>query len=238
MADGNGMGTSFPDSYLNIFYRFGLNITKWFWGNRILFLISAVLVSVLFAKTGLDWLWLQLSSKYDIVQQLFIGAALIGIPVPILSPVVAFFVAKKKQNRKMQITALAMGQSVILSIIISTFFKIFTGRVAPEPFKQIGSKDFSQDFRFGFLEGHGIWDTIVEGWPSGHTMAAFAMVTSLIIFYADRRWLKALCLVYAIYIGLGVSTTIHWLSDAIAGGLIGIAIGLTVGECFIAVESN
>ena len=222
----------------NIFYRFGSNITKWLWSTKILFLISAVLVSVLFILTGLDWFWLQLSHEYSIVQYLFIGAALIGIPVSVLAPVVTFIVAKKKQSRKMQISALAMGQSVILSIIISTFFKIFIGRVAPEPFKDIGSKDFSREFRFGFFEGNGIWDTIIEGWPSGHTMAAFAMVISLIIFYADKRWLKAICLVYAIYVGIGVSTTIHWLSDAIAGGLIGIAIGLTVGNCFIEVESN
>ena len=64
------------------------------------------------------------------------------------------------------------------------------------------------------------------------------MVMSLIIIYADKRWLKAIGLVYAIYICIGVSTTIHWLSDAVAGGLIGIAIGLTVGKCFIEVESN
>lgn len=97
-------------------------------------------------------------------------------------PVVIFVVGKKKQSRKMQISALAMGQSVILSIIISTFFKIFIWRVAPEPFKEIGSIDFSREFRLGFFEGNGIWDSIIEEWPSGHAMAAFAMVISLIIF--------------------------------------------------------
>ena len=74
-----------------------------------MFLISAILVSVLFTLTGLDWLWLQLSHEYSIVQHLFIGAALIGIPVPILVPAITFIVAKKKQIRKMQISALAMG---------------------------------------------------------------------------------------------------------------------------------
>jgi uncharacterized protein YcfJ len=39
-------------------------------------------------------------------------------------------------------------------------------------------------------------------------------------------------LVYALYIGLGVSMTIHWCSDFVAGTILGSVIGVVVGRCF------
>jgi membrane-associated phospholipid phosphatase len=120
-----------------------------------------------------------------------------------------------------------MVQAAIIALIISTIYKAFTGRVPPEPFTSPGEVDFSLDFRFGLLNGG-----ILEGWPSGHTMIAFAMAVALRLFLPERRWIGLFCLVYAGYVGLGVSATIHWFSDAVAGGLIGVAIGLTVGKAF------
>jgi membrane-associated phospholipid phosphatase len=38
---------------------------------------------------------------------------------------------------------------------------------------------------------------------------------------------------YALYIGLGVSMTIHWFSDFAAGAIIGSAIGAVVGKSFL-----
>ena len=37
---------------------------------------------------------------------------------------------------------------------------------------------------------------------------------------------------YALYIGIGVSMTIHWFSDFAAGAFIGTAIGAVVGKSF------
>jgi hypothetical protein len=39
-------------------------------------------------------------------------------------------------------------------------------------------------------------------------------------------------LLYALYIGVGVSMTIHWFSDFVAGAIIGTVIGFTVGNVF------
>lgn len=36
---------------------------------------------------------------------------------------------------------------------------------------------------------------------------------------------KVWAIAYAVYIGLGVSVTVHWLSDAVTGALIGYMIG-------------
>lgn len=87
--------------------------------------------------------------------------------------------------------------------------------------------DYSGDFRFGLLRGG-----IYEGWPSSHTATAFAMATTLMELYPENTTIKYCGWVYASLIGLGVSTNIHWFSDAVAGALIGYAIGTVVGNDF------
>jgi hypothetical protein len=39
-------------------------------------------------------------------------------------------------------------------------------------------------------------------------------------------------LLYAFYVGLAVSVTIHWASEFVAGALIGAVIGMSVGRSF------
>jgi len=39
-------------------------------------------------------------------------------------------------------------------------------------------------------------------------------------------------MLYALYIGVGVSMTIHWFSDFVAGAIVGAVIGITVGNAF------
>jgi membrane-associated phospholipid phosphatase len=39
-------------------------------------------------------------------------------------------------------------------------------------------------------------------------------------------------ILYAFYVGIGVSLTIHWFSDFVAGAIIGSVVGAVVGKCF------
>jgi membrane-associated phospholipid phosphatase len=88
-------------------------------------------------------------------------------------------------------------------------------------------QNYSTDFKFGFFE-RGIFD----GWPSGHATAAFALAFLLIKLFPENKLIKYVSLSYAVFIAFGVSISIHWLSDAIAGALIGITIGLAIGGSF------
>jgi hypothetical protein len=38
---------------------------------------------------------------------------------------------------------------------------------------------------------------------------------------------------YALYVGTGVSMTIHWFSDVAAGAIIGTLIGVVIGRRFL-----
>jgi membrane-associated phospholipid phosphatase len=83
-------------------------------------------------------------------------------------------------------------------------------------------------FQFGFLRGG-----VFSGWPSSHTTIAFAMAVTLFQLFPKQRWLGYVAITYAFYIGLGVSMTIHWFSDFLAGAIIGMAIGTVVGKTFL-----
>jgi len=87
--------------------------------------------------------------------------------------------------------------------------------------------DTSHGFQIGFLKGGVFW-----GWPSSHTTVTFAMAVCLIMFHPKNRMVVFLVLLYAFYIGLGVSVTIHWFSEFVAGAIIGSVIGAAVGRSF------
>jgi membrane-associated phospholipid phosphatase len=105
------------------------------------------------------------------------------------------------------------------------FHPAVTGRVHPS---HGVSADISHIFQFGFLRGGVFW-----GWPSSHTTIAFAMAVTLFQLFPKQRWLGYVVITYAFYIGIGVSMTIHWFSDFLAGAIIGTAIGAVVGKTFL-----
>ena len=122
----------------------------------------------------------------------------------------------------------------MLGYFISCGYKAFTGSIPP-PFRGFrisatsdGSLiDTSHGFQFGFLKGGVFW-----GWPSSHTTVTFAMTVCLITLYPKNKMLVFFALLYALYIGLGVSVTIHWFSEFVAGAIIGSVIGTVVGRSF------
>lgn len=120
--------------------------------------------------------------------------------------------------------AWALGQAALIGYLVSSFYKALTGRIPPPSTAVL---DVSRQFNFGFLREGIFW-----GWPSSHTTVAFAMAFALIALYPKNKIVKSLSLIYALYIGIGVSFDIHWFSEFIAGAIIGAVIGLTVGKSF------
>jgi membrane-associated phospholipid phosphatase len=58
------------------------------------------------------------------------------------------------------------------------------------------------------------------------------MAAAVLTLFPKQRWLGCVAIAYALYIGIGVSMTIHWFSDFTAGAIIGTAIGAVVGKSF------
>lgn len=216
-----------------LFHRFLSNLAKSVWGYRLVLHAVAVVVTYLLVMWGIDGTLHRASLNMPHLQYFLFPAVPLGGLVPLIAPVALYIAGRKRNNERMKNTAFALGQAVIVANVIVSFYKAVTGRPPPpEMFDGTLIADMSRQFRFGFMNGG-----IFHGWPSGHTTTAFAMALVLIKLYPRDPRMRYLPLAYALYIGFGVSTNIHWFSDFVAGIFIGTAVGLAVGGSF-AMRSN
>lgn len=205
------------------FYKFGNNMVGSFKYNYGLNYLVAGGGSLVLMGTNVDWNWYQFSIQNNKrVYNIGYSAVYAGWIVPFAVPLSTYLYGSIEKDYKLQVTGLALGQAALDGWLISTTMKVFTGRVPPTKLKD--GDDIRGDFRFGFMQGGAN-----NGWPSSHTTAAFAMATTLAELYPDNLTVKICAFTYASFIGIGVSTNIHWFSDAFAGALIGYAIGKSVG---------
>ena len=63
------------------------------------------------------------------------------------------------------------------------------------------------------------------------------MAVTIFKLFPKERWLGYAAIAYALYIGVGVSMTIHWFSDFLAGAIIGSVIGVVVGKSFLRTQT-
>ena len=224
-----------------LFYQFGKNLKdSFFKGPNLIYYLLAVLCTYIIVTSDFDWTYFNFFADTNLSHVLF-SAAVVGGFGAIIIPIIVLLIGKVRKSVKLLNTGFALGQAALIGFLITTFIKIFTGRVPPPlnhlngtiidltPLSHITSPllDISRDFQFGLFRGGIFW-----GWPSSHTAIAVAMAFTLLTLYAKNKTVKTLAIIYALYIGFGVSITIHWFSDFVAGALIGLAIGTVVGQAF------
>jgi membrane-associated phospholipid phosphatase len=214
------------------FYKFEKNIVGSYKYNYGLNYLVAVAGTFSLVGSNIDWNWYRFSIQNNrMIYNIGYPSVYAGWIVPFAVPFGLYIYGRAEKNADIQITGLALGQAAIDGWLISTTMKVFTGRVPPT--KLNDADDIRGDFRFGFLKGGAN-----NGWPSSHTTVAFAAATTLAELYPDNTTLKVCSFTYASLIGIGVSTNIHWFSDAFAGALIGYAIGKTVGYNYRQLMNN
>jgi membrane-associated phospholipid phosphatase len=217
-----------------LFNNIGWNVLHSFTYNYGLNFIGAGLGSWAVIGSGLDWKWNRLAYNNDWMPMIGGNANYVGYVVPALTPLTLYFTGLFKKDEKLQITGMALTQSLMLTMLIQTPFKIATGRTWPgivdgwdSPYSKRSDRtdDYSGEFNWFDLDA-------VGGWPSGHTANAFSAAATIAQIYHDNTLLKAAVYTYASLIGLGMSVYDHWASDVMAGALIGFAIGTTVGKSY------
>jgi len=186
-------------------------------------LIIAITLTFILVTSGFDWLYFA-STRGPILRSWMFPAVPIGGLLPIALPLILLTLGSISRSAKTTLTAWAVGQAELIGALVAAAYKAITGRAHPSA---VG-EDMSHIFQFGFLRGGVFWS-----WPSSHTTIAFAMAVTLFWLYPKQRWLGYVAITYALYIGLGVSMTIHWFSDFSAGAIIGTAIGTVVGKSFL-----
>jgi membrane-associated phospholipid phosphatase len=207
------------------------NLIGCFKGRRLIWHVIAILLTGVLVLSGFDWHYF-LATRNPTLRAWMFPAVVIGGLLPLTLPLFLLVVGGIIGNARTILTGWAVGQTALLGSLISSTYKAFTGRVHPAEAHSIGP-DYSDIFQFGFLRGGVFW-----GWPSSHATIAFAMAVTVFWLCPKQRWLGWVAILYAFYVGLGVSMTIHWFSDFAAGAIIGSVIGTVVGKCFLKKTSN
>jgi membrane-associated phospholipid phosphatase len=221
--DGGG-----PVPFSLVFYKFGWNALHSFTFNYGQNFIISGLGTYAMIKTGVDWEWNRLAYNNQALAYAGMPAGIIGALLPIGLPLGFYLYGRRAENYDYQIAGLALGQAAMLALGITSTIKVFTGRRPPGILdRDPDLLDYSGDWAFGFMRRGAF-----NGWPSSHTAVAFAMAAALTELYPESWGLKIGAYSYAAFIGVGMSFMAHWLSDSIAGALIGYGVGKSVGAGF------
>jgi membrane-associated phospholipid phosphatase len=221
----------------NMFHNIGRNTLNAITYNYGLNFIGAVGATYLFIETGWDWEWRTMPHRSAWLANSGRPGLYIGYIIPAVAPVITYITGRSLKNEKLQITGLALAQSVLLTIMIQSPLKMITGRALPGIVTDI---DHTRSSRTSDFSGEFDWFNMnpIGGWPSSHAASAFAAAATVTELYRDSLVLKIISYSYAAIIGFGVTLNVHWASDALAGALIGYAIGKTVGRDFNGLLDN
>jgi membrane-associated phospholipid phosphatase len=214
-----------------VFHDMGRNLAGAVAYNYGINFAGAGLGTWVFIETGIDWNWRNIVYDQRWLSNCGRPGLFVGYIVPGLTPVVVYAAGRFMDDKKLLIAGLALTQSLLLTLAIQTPLKMITGRATPGLLDGLGyTRDQSTDDfsgRFDWFNAN-----FIAGWPSGHTANAFAAAATISELYKDHIWLKVGAYTYAALIGFGVTLDVHWASEALAGALMGYAIGKTVGKSF------
>jgi hypothetical protein len=226
-------GPSFCQSspYPGAFDNLGTNLAESFTGQNLALHAGAVASTYGIVQAGWDYDVHHYFRENPSVGTLGSPSAAIGALAPILTAGSLWAYGKSKDQPEVVVAGSAVAQAVGITFTYHELLKAFTGRPAPQGVPESEMEDHSRTFRFGFLRGGLFW-----GWPSGHLSTNTAAVVSLSAFYSDSKPISVAKYAWVGYMFYGVVShnggSMHWLSDAVAGTLMGYAIGRTVGDGF------
>lgn len=182
------------------------------WNKIVVFLIvvSAIIISFYF---DISILKLISSVKTEFMQKFFLGVDFLGSNVLVILFLTAMFLWKKQKRKKI----FALWFAFLLSMLTSFIIKILIRR--PRPFQQ------------GLIPLTNILEKSVQSFwdfslPSFHAMLVFCALPLLSKEFPKLKYLwigfASLVALSRIYFGF------HFLSDVIAGGVIGYLIGIAL----------
>src|SRR6266852_3356557 len=180
------------------------NVIGCFKGQMIIRHIIAIVLTFTLVVSGFDWRYF-LSTRAPDLRSWMFPAVRIGGLLPIALPLLLLALGTLTQSGKTSLAGWAIGQAELIGALVAAAYKAITGRAHPS--HSVGT-DLTHIFQFGLLPGG-----VFCGWPSSHTTIAFAMAVTIFTLFPKQRWVGYVAIAYALYVGIGVSMTIHWFSD-------------------------
>jgi len=207
------------------------NVAGSFAGMNILLHSSACVATWAIASCDIDYEIHRFFSQRSEVDSFTGPSVWLGYSVPVALGGALFAYGEADRNDEAIAAGYAVLQASLLSELYVSLLKAVTGRPNPDSKAYPDMRIASRMFRFGFLRGG-----IHYGWPSGHLAVNTAAITCLWSFYPRSVALKIVGGFYLAYLAIGVTahegSSMHWFSDVVAGTLVGLAIGPTVGKSF------
>ena len=254
-AKGDGHRLPFPLQIMReFFFTLPRNFAGCFKGWNIAWQLMAIGLGVVLVTSGFDWSYFSATRSPQLLAWM-LPTTYLGIWVPLTLPPSLLLAGLVLKRAAVIRTGAALAQTALIGFALTELYKAVTGRPHPPSHMVFVGSQASHVFHFGILPG---WDfspypvteadnshvfhfgilrsDIVSGWPSGHTGIAFGMAATLLVLFPQKRWLGVAALLYAFYIGMGVSMTIHWFADCASGAIFGTIIGTTVARSFAAME--
>jgi membrane-associated phospholipid phosphatase len=156
--------------------------------------------------------------------QFFVWLTYIVKPLTPLASVIAAVVAARSVARGSMTPAesalLRLSCAVLVAGVLTFELKEVFGRTWPETWIDHNPSYFGNG-TYGFFPFHG--GRGYASFPSGHTTAISALAGAVWFLWPQWRW-GGVALVLAVAIGL-LGSNYHWLSDIIAGTIVGGATG-------------
>jgi membrane-associated phospholipid phosphatase len=111
-------------------------------------------------------------------------------------------------------TALVFAWAEVWALATEFVFKQIFGRAWPDP---TYLRDHLDGFRL--LHASDAW----TAFPSGHALSTFALAAAC--WHSTPRWRVPMLIIATSITGAMVACNYHWLSDVIAGGILGWSVG-------------
>jgi membrane-associated phospholipid phosphatase len=216
--------------------RLGANLGSIYGWPNVLFQLSAAAVTppLMLAADEPVQVYFQV---HDPLGGAFVtGALTVGGGMPIVVPAALYLTGLAAGESELASAGSAAIQAVVVQFVAVNALKWLSDRAGPFPNGDPKRRRFTSglfrdslradDFDFNPFDLHG-----GLRWPSGHTASNVALVSALYGFYPDQLWIALVGYPYALAVGIGmVEGDYHWLSDVVAGALIGHIIGWVIGK--------
>jgi len=211
--------------------RLGCNLADAATGPNLLFYAAAVLTTMELSASGADHR-VRVVFEEDLGSR-GLGDAMVvaGFIGPPATGVLLYGLGLAGRSRELAGGGAAALQAMTLTFATTVLAKALTGR----PYPQHGGDPRSPD-RLRHPEWAREWNgpALRDGaWPSGHTAVATSLAAALTAYHVEARWVPLLTYPAAAAVAVGMlSGAHHWLSDVVAGALVGHAMGWSIGADF------
>lgn len=214
-----------------IFDNLGGNIYDSFIGPLGLLHLAAIPSTYALSQYGTDYRVQKYFEEHDRLGALYEPAAYIGYLLPVVVAGPLYLHGRIAGDNETLGAGCAAAQAMLVAVSYTTILKGLTGRPHPDAYYEGDRHAYAREFNIGLARGSLHW-----GWPSGHTCVTMATATALTAYYPGNPWVAAGGYSLTAYMMVGMlgahRSSAHWFSDIVAGALMGVPIGWTIGKYY------